>query len=602
MTIGGYLVVTGTAGAAAVVEQQFEIGRRVATTRLGVTSTATFSTDFSHIAVFGGLADADVSIAVDPGSGTWLFTTGTWIHDDPSIVTDSQLLLRYMHHGPDGLAREMQGFFVVVAGDRRNHRVVVITDLIGSCRAYVRNMVDSVALSGSSLLLAALREAVLDPIGCQEFLGCGIVYEDRSCYVDVRKVAPASVSIYSPDGSTRSSRYWNMAELTPESIRGDEAVARFSDQLIESTGRIARRFGNPVCDLTAGYDSRGLVAGLLSAGACFTVTVSGQEDSPDVMISRELAEIAGLQHLHSPPRSVPTMSDLNSALQLTHGEYDVVDYARIMATHRSLSERFDISLNGSFGEVARGYWWELLFPRLGIRGLDYEMVARARFAPAFDNLAMAQTLRVDPVAHFTAIARRTNSGLENHPNTSQMDHLYLMMRMRSWQGAIASSTNRLWRCLSPFMLRPLMETILQTSARLRHRSLFMRMAILKMQPRLANHPLEHGYPAIPATFSNLHRFMPLAAHYGSKVLNRVRRKVDGIALFVAPKRQPSLTSSNESEAQSILKTLSAPLPDLLDERMVEPLIKGQGKDFAAGTTASRLLTLELALRIARERY
>ena len=106
---------------------------------------------------------------------------------------------------------------------------------------------------------------------------------------------------------------------------------------------------------------------MLSGGVRFSVTVSGPEESADVQISRQLAKLAGLSHSHSCPPPMFALSDFRDALWLTHGEYDVVDYARILATHRALSGRFDISLNGSFGEVARGYWWELLFPHAGAR-------------------------------------------------------------------------------------------------------------------------------------------------------------------------------------------------------------------------------------------
>jgi hypothetical protein len=40
-----------------------------------------------------------------------------------------------------------------------------------------RQVAGAMALSSSSLVLASLADVWLDPVGCQEFLGMGILYE-----------------------------------------------------------------------------------------------------------------------------------------------------------------------------------------------------------------------------------------------------------------------------------------------------------------------------------------------------------------------------------------------------------------------------------------
>ena len=220
-----------------------------------------------------------------------------------------------------------------------------------------------------------------------------------------------------------------------------------------------------------------------------------------------------------------SFDELQKSLALADGEYDLVEYAQIRENHCRLAPQFEISINGSFGEVARGYWWELLLPRLGARGpLDARKVARLRYgAQPFDASIFPPADRLDVIAHFTGVIERTNAGLDGFPNTFQMDHAYLMMRMQRWQGRIASSTNQIWPCLSPFLFRSVLETMLRTRALLRWRSLLVRKMLARFQPEMAAYPLEHGFPAEPTTWKNFYRFWPLASYFGRKVAGKLAR-------------------------------------------------------------------------------
>ncbi len=595
MAIGSFLFAVHRGGASPGSEALCDAADRLAVRALGVCRASRFTAAGGTLSLYGRAADPRVAIATDIASGRWLVTLGTWLHEDAAVSSDDALLARLTRVGAKALARELQGFYVVIAGNRELRDVSVITDLIGSCRAYWCTTRDGIAVSSSSLLLAAVSDTRLDAVGCQEFLGTGIVYEDRTVYAGIRKLAPACVHRYR-DATASSTPYWSVAELAADTLHGAEAVERFSAHIVDAARRIALRYDNPVCDLTGGYDSRGLVSGMLAGGLNFTATVSGPENSPDVRISRELAALAGLPHLHSPATAAASPADVRSAFALTHGEYDVLDYARIWKTHGMLAERFRLSLNGSYGEVARGYWWELLIGHTGARRpLDCALVARKRFAPGFDASLILPRARLDAAAHFTDIARRTNAGLEGEPNTLQMDHLYLMMRMRCWQGAIASSTNRLWPCLSPFMTRPVLETMLQAAPRMRARSLLMRQAIARLQPALARHPLEQGHPAMPATLGNLYRFLPLGAHYGHKVAQKAARTVARVTSRRAG--APTRTNTPASLDPGIRELIGSPSPrlaDVVDAPVLERMAAGE-LSATPGTASSRLLTLQLAL-------
>jgi asparagine synthetase B (glutamine-hydrolysing) len=122
----------------------------------------------------------------------------------------------------------------------------------------MRTLPGGIALASSSLVLAALAPTKPDPLGIEEFIRTGVIYEDRSFYADVRKLEPASIYQFSEGRQTARQRYWSLNELTPNRYDGAEAVAAFSAAVIDGARVIGKFAPRLLCDLTGGYDSRAL--------------------------------------------------------------------------------------------------------------------------------------------------------------------------------------------------------------------------------------------------------------------------------------------------------------------------------------------------------
>jgi hypothetical protein len=601
--LGNFLVTIPLCEPFQEAKQLFDTGLESARGLLHQVPNATLERPWCYVAVFPRLNGSQATIASDPRTGSWLLVIGTWFHQEGyANGGETRLLERFLEGGGAQIGEELEGFFVVVVGDGRTHEISFITDIVGSCQCFFRRTAGTIALSGSSLLLANLAPFEVDEIGCQEYLRAGVIYEDRTLYKEVRKLGPASVVRFGSGTQQPTQRYWSVSTIQPESIRGPEAARSLWNCLANAAVKIGRAVPNPVCDLTGGYDSRALVAAFWATGIPVATVVSGPEESADVVLSRQLAQIAGLPHLHNASRDSMTFNQVAEALPFTDGEYDLVEYARILEIHRSMTNRFGISINGSFGELARGYWWELLFPRAGEHAkLDAQKVGRLRFAATTDDPRLfSAEARLDLASHFAAIIDRTNDGLFDSPNTLQMDHAYLAMRMQRWQGRIASSTNRIWPCLSPFMFRSVLETMLSTQVRLRRRGLVIRQMLSEFQPAWASIPLEHGYPAMPASWKSLHRFLPALAHYGRKAWSKAFRNFGGHR-----ETNPSHSSSmpirlqlwTKEEVHSILDFRAMKLNGLLDPTVLKDFLKqSQERSFPFEGEWSRLLSLEYTLR------
>jgi hypothetical protein len=602
--LGNFLVTVPLNESLQEAKQVFDVGLESALCLLHHVSNARLEKPWAHAAIFPRLNGSQGTITSHPHTESWLFVIGTWFHRDGyANGSEMRLLERYLEVGAGPIGEELEGFFVVVLGDGRVRETVVITDVVGSCHCFCRRLAGVIALSGSSLLLASLAPFEIDQIACQEFLRTGIIYEDRTFYNEVRKLGPASALRFGPCADQSTQKYWSVGTIEPESIRGSQAAYTLWNCLTNAAVKISRTFPKPVCDLTGGYDSRALVSAFWAAGIPVATVVSGPEESADVVLSRRLAQIAGLPHQRNPSSQSRTFKEVAEALSFTDGEYDMVEYARILEIHRSMMNHFDISINGSFGELARGYWWELLFPKAGARArLDAKKVGRLRFAATSDDSRLfSPEALLDLESHFACIIERTNTGLFGAPNTQQMDHAYLAMRMQRWQGRIASSTNRIWPCLSPFMFRSVLETMLAIQVRLRRRGLVVRQMLAEFRPDWAAVPLEHGYPAMPATWKSLHRFLPMLEHYGGKAWSKAfgnlgrRRAANATPSDSVPIR---LQLWSEDEVHSILDFRTMKLNGLLEAAALRNFLKqSQERSFRFEAEWNRLLSLEYTQRI-----
>lgn len=474
--------------------------------------------------------DARSTFVLTENGGQCLVSAGSWFYGEQLACGQEQALLGCM--GEKGFAKildEIEGVFSIAWLDKQAQRVEIAVDSAGSYHVFRVQFNDVLLISDSVLTLAALAQSPLNSEAVHQFIATGVVYGEHSIWQNLIKLTSAdhlSVKAFSPAITRRT--YWDFQRIQPEKYSASQAAEKIVNALTMTAKTINRHFPNALCDLTGGYDSRATITGFILANVPVSTTVSGSETSPDAQVARRIAEHFGLPHRRVERKTSFTYDDLQSALLLTDGEFDVFEYANIANTHQGhVLAGHDISINGSFGELARAYWWELLFPRIGAPiPLNTKMLAKKRFAAEYydNSIFSASIAKIDLSDSFAQLINHQNRGLLAMPNTTQMDHAYFSMRMQRWQGRIASSTNRIWPAISPFAFRAILQPILEAKTQARLRNLLVRTMFANYLPSLGKLPLEHGYPAMPATLSNIHQFTPLVLHYGGRVFNKVTRR------------------------------------------------------------------------------
>lgn len=469
-------------------------------------------------------------------SATWSAGIGTWV-ERGQTQSDDEVLRRLAAgygdiHALENELDRLDGEFCFLAGRDDGRALRVITDPLGRLHVYALQTENAILISTSALMLAHLGQCSWHQDAVREFLAGGVVYEDRSLFRGVRKLPPATIQTYESSRKVAENVYWSPYKQLDATATTDESLERYWRAVQSALADIHRRFESPVLDLTGGLDSRIILAGTRSfrSDSRIQTIVAGPADSADVAVAQHIAATLGLQHRHIASPAADSSARWQAAkksLTLTDGEHDMLQYANILGVHQSLFPSFDVSVNGTAGELIRGYWWNLLFPRIGARsGIDSEYIAQKCFIddPSTDSL-LASSYPTPLATHFAGVIERTCQPLAGARNTTLLDSLYLSMLMQRWQGRLASATNRVWPALSPMLFREPVEIALHASVALRLNSRMARRLLARFDAQLAGLPTADGGPALPINLRTLPRFAPLGSQLAARLGQRVKRSL-----------------------------------------------------------------------------
>jgi hypothetical protein len=232
--------------------------------------------------------------------------------------------------------------------------------------------------------------------------------------------------------------------------------------------------------------------------------------------------------------------------------------------------------------------------------LDVGRAAR-RFVPDDWADAMTAAPGATPLARrFEDVIRRANAGLDGLPGTALADNVYLVLRVQRWAGRLASATDRIWPCVSPFMSRAPLEVALTAPVAARAHNRMARRLLAHLNPALAALPMAGGYPASPIGVANALRFLPLARETAAKAAGRLRRALGRPAAGAAGPSVVADLWAREDVREILDPGRMRTAPIYRDGALSAFLRDSQAPGFPAGRKFGRVLTLELvALALAR---
>jgi hypothetical protein len=260
----------------------------------------------------------------------------------------------------------------------------------------------------------------------------------------------------------------------PPSLDGEFDADRAAGLLVETVRALADWPGRPsVVPITAGRDSRLVLAAALAADIDFDTVTGGEPGHPDVEIGRELARVAGVPWRpieHDPHGSV--LSDWRRAAELlwvtSSGTASLADAAGF--PHGPRPGPLPLWHSGQGGEIARSY-----YGAGGGADLLYRRFVGRRPGRAEILNAEGQRLVRAQIGAFAA----EHSGAADLP-----DLFYLHRRMGTWAGPTHGAVEFVRETTSPLWSRRLLPDLWAGRGRF-HDAVLERLA-----PQLAAVPYE----------------------------------------------------------------------------------------------------------------
>ena len=221
---------------------------------------------------------------------------------------DSEVVLKAYAEWGEGFVEHLIGMFAVAIAERDTGRVVLARDRLGIKPLYVAESGNNVRFASTlpALLAGGGIDTSIDTTALAYYLTFhAVVPPPRTILAGVRKLPPATVRIYEPDGTRREHRYWD-APFARDPGRSDWTEADWQDALAESLSTAVRR--RMVSDvpvgvlLSGGLDSSLVVALLAEQGQTGLSTFSigfesvGGREGDEFEYSDVIAKTFGTDH------------------------------------------------------------------------------------------------------------------------------------------------------------------------------------------------------------------------------------------------------------------------------------------------------------------
>lgn len=504
---------------------------------------------------------------------------------------------------------DSDGQFALVAYDADRDEVRVASDPFGMQSLFVAERGNKTYVSTSALALAAHLRAQPDRFALLAFLRAGYHFSPMTHWQGIERLDPGVCLRFGQDGCRRVEYF--RPEIDPTLAR--LSLRRAVDHCIELAGETYRHYlaGSPRswADLTGGYDSRLLALLLREAGVEFDTDTRGFDESADVRIARELAELGGWNWLQL--KTPPNWSELlpgmmQRALAWGDGHLEVIELAWVLWAHAEVGHTNPSLFIAGGGEHYRGFAWRQEFLSAGRSPrVNYENWVDMRLLHPMDVRVFADdptpAVREDFRRRMVARAEPYAAEL----NTTQLDVLYAYKGTGHF-GAYLSADGGVLTSQLPYYFRPIFGAAFSVSHRFRSHNRLMRHMIERLDPRIAAVPTTIGGPAERLRPANAHRFLPYYAEIGRKAIRKVSQKTLGRTLFAeqpglilrAFSRAvgPALRRLDDGRALRHAHMRSAPL---FSGKELDELFR-QAEDGVLLDTRplGRILTVELALRAA----
>jgi asparagine synthase (glutamine-hydrolysing) len=291
------------------------------------------------------------------GHGHRFFSTG-----------DSEVVLKAYAEWGERFVDRLLGMFALVLVERDTGRVVMARDRLGIKPLYTADVAGAVRFASTlpALLAGGGVDTSIDRVALHHYLSFhAVVPAPRTVLNGVRKLPPATVRVYDPDGTVREHRYWS-PPYERQAEHASWSEGDWEDAVLDALRvSVKRRMVSDIevgVLLSGGVDSS-LVVGLLAEQGqqglrTFSIGFEpvGGRSGDEFVYSDLIAERFGTSHtkmMVPPERVLPALDDAVRAMSEPMVSHDVVAFYLLS---QEVARHVHVVQSGA-DEVFAGYHW-----------------------------------------------------------------------------------------------------------------------------------------------------------------------------------------------------------------------------------------------------
>jgi asparagine synthase (glutamine-hydrolysing) len=298
-------------------------------------------------------------------------------------ASDTEVILKAYAEWGTRCVERFAGMFAFVICEHGSGRLILARDRLGIKPLYLAERPGRLRFASTlpALLAAGDVDTTLDPVALHHYLSWhAVVPAPRTILRGVRKLAPATVMVVEPGGSSTSERYWR-AQHRRRPEHADWSAADWAEAVRTALNTAVQR--RMVADvpvgvlLSGGLDSSLIVALLAASGqrglATFSVGFddvgdrAGQEFEFSDLVAREFATDHHRFHV-STDRMLPALDGAIAAMSEPMVSHDAVAFY-LLAQEVARSHKV-VQLGQGADEVFAGYSWYPPVAEAGGSGAD----------------------------------------------------------------------------------------------------------------------------------------------------------------------------------------------------------------------------------------
>jgi len=414
-----------------------------------------------------------------------------------------------------------EGICSAVFYDKESEELVASSDRTGMWGLYYAEDRSGIWLSSSSLAIGCLRSVSFDQAAFGAMRAAGYLLGDISLFNEVKRLGAGERLVVNRSG-LRIERWWS-----PPEVRSGADLREETANFVEGVhARLRAGIGSEcaLTTLTAGLDSRCLLALVRGSGLAARFFTAASESLVDVELAAQVARRLGLSWFELVPkeqdaegfRRMITLSTL-----LCDGENQ--PFRGTTYWSAALAGLSAPVLWGIGGEAWRRYWSKQESARLVLKGRTplQRLVKHRMAAWSLPLEILASPMPRDPDDIACGLLRPDYDVFATRTVEERLEALYLSQRTRRWASCHLKTMAWWIQPELPFIGQKLVEQAYGLPMSIRDGGQIFRGAIWQCMPSAGRIPHNEGYHTLPrteATFTDQFRAVRLES---AKLLRKI---------------------------------------------------------------------------------